>query len=263
MKIHAVNDLHLEISLWMPTPSTVVAADLVVLAGDIGRHTHGLEWARTAFADKRIVYVAGNHEFYFADMRGLAAQMRKAALDLGIDFLDNGEVVVGGMRFLGCTLWTDFALFEEEERNARAMEEAGTKMGDFRHIMAGRRDGGYGKNKLIPFTPAMSRKRHLASRAWLEGELARPHDGPTVVVTHHAPSARSLSYQEPSWLLDAAYASDLDHLMGEEQVRLWGHGHTHLATDYELKGTRVVSNPRGYVPGEVVGEFKPELVVRI
>jgi len=70
-----------------------------------------------------------------------------------------------------------------------------------------------------------------------------------VVVTHHAPSARSLTYQEPSWLLDSAYASNLDHLMGEERVRLWVHGHTHLATDYEVMGTRVVSNPRGYVPG--------------
>lgn len=263
MRLHILSDLHLEFARWpREVDLNAIDADVTVLAGDIGVGLEGVVWALAAFR-RPVIYVLGNHEYYGQRlMPELLAAARAKCRGTHVHVLENDAVAIDGVRFLGCTLWTDFALFGEEERNARAMEEAGMKMTDFRHIMAGRRDGGYGKNKLIPLTPAMARERHFASRAWLETELARPHDGPTVVVTHHAPSARSLTYQEPSWLLDAAYASNLEHLMGESQVRLWVHGHTHLATDYKLKGTRVVSNPRGYVPGEMVGEFQPELVVK-
>lgn len=264
MRLHILNDLHLEFARWpREVDVNAVDADVTVLAGDIGVGLQGVAWALAAIR-RPVIYVLGNHEYYGQRlMPELLAAARTKCRGTHVHLLENDAVVIEGVRFLGCTLWTDFALFEEEERNVRAMEVAGMKMGDFRRIMVGRRDGGYGKNKLIPFTPAMARERHLASRAWLERELATPHDGPTVVVTHHAPSARSLPYQEPSWLLDAAYASDLERLMGEERVRLWVHGHTHLATDYEIKGTRVVSNPRGYVPGEVVGEFQPGRVMKV
>lgn len=264
MRLHILNDLHLEFARWpREVDLNAIDADVTVLAGDIGVGLQGITWALSSFR-RPVFYVLGNHEYYGQRlMPELLAAAREKCRGTQVHLLENDAVVIDGVRFLGCTLWTDFALFEEEERNVRAMEVAGMKMGDFRHIIAGRRDGGYGKNKLIPLTPVMSRERHLALRAWLEGELAKPHDGPTVVVTHHAPSARSLTYQEPSWLLDAVYASNLDHLMGEERVRLWVHGHTHLAADYEIGGTRVVSNPRGYVPGEMVGDFKPILVVRV
>ncbi|PWB41494.1 MAG: metallo-dependent phosphatase [Rhodocyclales bacterium] len=254
MRIYAVSDLHIEMSNWMPTPSAVAAADLVVLAGDIGRHTHGLEWARTAFADKRIVYVAGNHEFYFADMRGLAAQMRKAALDLGIDFLDNDEVVVGGVRFLGGTLWTDFELFGPEAAFA-ARRQAARSMNDFRTIRTG--SGGY-------LLPEQTVELHRTSRAWLEGKLAEPFAGKTVVVTHHAPSLASIAPWWQNDLLTAAFASHLDPLVA--RADLWLHGHTHAFADHRIGDCRVVCNPRGYARDgralEATG-WNPELVVEV
>jgi predicted phosphodiesterase len=264
VRLHIVNDLHLEFARWpREVDLNAIDADVTVLAGDIGVGLGGVTWALAAFR-RPVIYVLGNHEYYGQRlMPELLAAARAKCRGTHVYLLENDAVAIDGVRFLGCTLWTDFALFEEEERNLRAMEEAGMKMGDFRHIIAGRRDGGYGKNKLIPFTPAMARARHLASRAWLEGELAKPHDGPTVVVTHHAPSARSLAYQEPTWLLDAAYASNLEHLMDKRRVRLWVHGHTHLATDYQVADTRIISNPRGYLPTEPVGAFDLALTLEI
>lgn len=264
MRLHILNDLHLEFARWpREVDVNAIDADVTVLAGDIGVGLQGVTWALSAFC-RPVVYVLGNHEYYGQRlMPELLAAVRAKCRGTHVHVLENDAVMISGVRFLGCTLWTDFALFEEEEQNVRAMEVAGMKMGDFHRIMAGRRNGGYGRNKLIPFTPRMAVARHLESRAWLEAELAKPQDGPTVVVTHHAPSAGGLTYGEPSWLLDAAYASNLDHLMGEGRVRLWVHGHTHLTTDYELKGTRVLSNPRGYVPGEVVDDFSPSLAIQI
>jgi hypothetical protein len=48
--------------------------------------------------------------------------------------------------------------------------------------------------------------------------------------------------------------------MGGDRVELWIYGHTHRASDLEVEGTRVISNPRGY-PHEPVDGFDPELVV--
>lgn len=61
-------------------------------------------------------------------------------------------------------------------------------------------------------------------------------------------------------MLDAAYANRWEDLMGDG-VPLWVHGHSHLAVDYEIAGTRVVSNPRGY-PGETTG-FNETLVIHV
>ncbi|MNR64509.1 hypothetical protein D3C85_1871810 [compost metagenome] len=62
-------------------------------------------------------------------------------------------------------------------------------------------------------------------------------------------------------MLDAAYANNCEGLMGGDRVALWVHGHSHVAVDYEIEGTRVVCNPRGY-PGEETG-FDPELVLTL
>ena len=120
----------------------------------------------------------------------------------------------------------------------------------------------------IRVSPAFSRLRpsdtlkwHARARAWLEGQLEQPHDGPTVVVTHHAPTLRGCRPEDASTPLLGAYASDLERLMGP-QVHAWVFGHTHLAFDERINGTRVVSNPRGYID-ELVDGFRPDFSVDV
>ena len=66
MKIHVLSDLHTEFADFEP-PDT--DADVVVLAGDIGVGTGGIEWAGQRFADGPVLYVPGNHEYYDQDIR--------------------------------------------------------------------------------------------------------------------------------------------------------------------------------------------------
>ena len=254
MRIYAANDLHIEIGFWMPTPSTVAAADIVVLAGDIGRHTHGLEWARMVFAGKRIVYVAGNHEFYGAEYHEMRRELRRTAHALEIDLLENDAVVIAGVRFLGCTLWTDFRLYGDE---FEAMDYARRRMNDFLRI---RFEG----SPSVTFRPEDSAVLHRQSRAWLEGKLAEPFAGKTVVVTHHAPSLASIDGQWRDDLLTAAFASHLDPLVA--RADLWLHGHTHAFADHRIGDCRVVCNPRGYVrDGRALERtgWNPELIVEV
>lgn len=247
VRIRVLSDLHLEFA-----PFTVpeVPADVVVLAGDIGVGTAGLEWAADVFAGTPIVYVPGNHEFYRHDVRELRPAMRRAAGELGIYLLEDASVVLHGVRFLGATLWTDF-LACGPGNEWFAQSEARRGMADF-HVVTvdGQR-----------LTPAQTARWHDDSRAWLARELAAPFVGPTVVVTHHLPTLRSVAPRFARSLLTPAFASRCDELVAQADV--WIHGHTHDAFDYEHLGCRVVCNPRGY-PGELAdGRFDAGKVVEL
>jgi hypothetical protein len=87
-----------------------------------------------------------------------------------------------------------------------------------------------------------------------------------VVVTHHLPSFESVAPKYQDSKLSACFASKLDHLMSGEKVQLWIHGHTHDNFDYELNGTRVLCNPRGYYTasnGNENASFNPYLVADV
>jgi predicted phosphodiesterase len=251
LKIRVLSDLHLEFRDWTP-PAT--HADVVVLAGDIHVGVDGLEWARRHFGSTPVVYVPGNHEFYGARLQDVLAALREAGERLGISVLDADAIVCEGVRFLGATLWTDFALYGREPgRIARAMADAQYGMNDFRVIR-------YGVTGL--FRPEQARDIHLAQVRWLETTLAEPFEGTTVVVTHFLPHRKSINAKYQGDALNPAFASDLDSLV-RPPVALWIHGHTHESCDYVVNGTRVVCNPRGYLPMEPNPGFQPDFVVDV
>jgi hypothetical protein len=161
-------------------------------------------------------------------------------------------VVIDCVRFLGSILWTAFALFGEDERFF-AMRQARRQMTDFSIIQNGGRQ----------FTHEDAIQLHTASRDWVAAMPAEPFDGKTVVVTHHAPSSQSVPARYARDLLTPAFASNLEMLMNGDRPALWVHGHKHESYDYEVYGTRVVCNPRGYAPDALNPDFRPDLVVDI
>jgi Icc-related predicted phosphoesterase len=247
MKLHILNDLHIEFGDFEP-PHT--DADVVVLAGDIGVGVAGVHWAASRFSHRPVIYVPGNHEFYKHDI-ALIDELKAAAPD-HVHVLDNDEVNIAGGRFLGATLWTDFALDGDSEQSF-AMQFAQQCMADFTIISNGARR----------FKPEDALKLHIKSRRWLASKLAEPYDGRTVVVTHHAPSARSIHDRYKGSPLSGAFTSNLENVMGADRVALWIHGHMHDSFDYEISGTRVVCNPRGYTPDELNPGFSADLTIEV
>ena len=222
---------------------------MVVLAGDVDHGTKGLEWARSSFPHQPVVYVAGNHEYYGEALPKLTDELRARAVSLDIALLENDVVDLAGLRFAGCTLWTDLGLFGPHPWVADAVLNT---MLDYRSIRV--------SPQYRRLRPADTIRIHKHSREWLESTLRDP--GPaTVVVTHHAPSARSLSPRYAQDPVSAAYASKLDDVVAELAPTLWIHGHTHHCVDYTIGRTRVVSNQRGYRDEEI--GFVPDLVVDI
>lgn len=247
MKIHVLSDLHAEFAPFEP-PRT--EADVVVLAGDTSVGTRGIDLAAAWFPDRPVLYLAGNHEYYSEAVPGLNRKLAAAAREAGVHFMENTELAIGGVRFLGCTLWTDFELFGERHYS---MDAARALMNDFRLI---RVDPEYRR-----FRPDDARAIHHHSLNWLTRRLDAPFDGPTVVLTHHAPSVRSVNPPYRENAVTAAYASNLEWLL-DGRAAVWIHGHTHQCVEYEIGGTRVISNQRGY-PEEPVEGFDPGKVIEL
>ncbi len=250
MRLHVLSDLHLEHARFTPPE---LDADVVVLAGDIAPGTAGIEWTRRQLDGRPVVYVAGNHEFYGHDLPGLTARLKDAARGSQIHVLENDAAVIDGVRFLGCSLWSDFD-FAGPENRASTMRICERLVNDYKQIRA--------SDPERPLRAQDTRDLHIASRAWLESCLATPHEGPTVVVTHHAPLVRQRPENPLMAAIGSAFATDLAGLMDGETVDLWIFGHIHRTVDTNVSGTRVLSNQRGY-PHEPVAGFDPGLLVEL
>lgn len=251
MKLQVLSDLHLNVEEF---DAPVAEADVVVLAGDIARPAKACVWAQRL--RKPVIYVAGNHEFYGGSIDGTVQELRTMCAGTNVHVLEGDELVIDDVRFLGTTLWTDFLIFGEGKERERAMEEARTLIRDFSRIRAD-------SSTERTFSPDDSAVLFRRAVAWLQAKLSEPFDGPTVVVTHHAPSARSIHPRFSGSLLNGCFVSDAEYLLDGDCVDLWIHGHTHDTFDYVAHGTRVVCNPRGYAKHGIDenAAFDPSLIV--
>ncbi len=254
MKLHILSDLHLGMQ-GLPHPQT--DADLVILAGDIARPAAAIDWAK-GFG-KPVLFVAGNHEFYGSSLSATRQALRDLSAGSNVTVLDDEAAAVGGVRFLGSTLWTDYGLETQPDRQAAARAEAMRFMYDFSRIKTD------DSAEAPLFTPEESARQFLRHSRWLAERLAEPFGGPTVVVTHHAPSKRSIHPRFADSLINGGFVSDADWLIGDHGPALWVHGHTHDSFDYRVGTTRVVCNPRGYVKNGVLenAAFDPGFVVEV
>jgi Icc-related predicted phosphoesterase len=254
VRLQVYSDLHVDV-VRRQVPPLPRDTDVVVVAGDTCQGVaEGFALLREAIPPNvAVVAVAGNHEFYGSSWLDEIDAGRRHAAGLGITFLENEEAVVAGIRVVGATLWTDYLLMGEFMR-ASAMETARVGMNDHRKIA-------WSTNPWLRFRPQEAALLHGRSTVFLRDALARPFDGSTLVVTHHAPHPRSLAARFAQSALNPAYASDLSGLILEAQPTLWVHGHIHSSSDYMIGSTRIVANPAGY--GRENAAFDPGLVIEI
>lgn len=290
MKIQLLSDLHLESNPdFMPSPAP--GADLLVLAGDIGSYQTGSALATAGDADfglarfspkhgwpTPVLFVPGNHEYDGLDFDEAHARLRQTCDRLGITWLEREVLQMGGVRFVGTTLWADFDALgplagkpipdplldkipahlhhpnSQFTRQLKAREKAFRAANFYLRKALTTRQG-------EPWLAEGLREQALQCQAWLGQALATPFDGPTVVVTHFAPSLHSA---DPRYGLvpgTAGFCNALDALL--PQAQLWLHGHLHCPSDYTLSSCRVVANPLGYAHKNEQLTFKPQVLINI
>ena len=191
--------------------------DVTIIAGDLCSSTR-LEAAIRACCDtfKKIVYVAGNHEYYRSSISDVKSMLGDLKIN-NFHYLDNSSCVVDGQRFVGGTMW--FGL--EPDTSLR------DKMGDFDSI-EGVGAVYYENEQFLEL---------------LETSVSRED----VVVTHHLPSYRSTPRQYMGDPTNCYFTCDVEKQIQKHQPKLWVHGHTHSSFDYTIGDTRIYCNPFGYL----------------
>ena len=284
MSVHLqlMSDLHLEVHPhFVPTPAP--AADILVLAGDIGSYQAGSKISDDDFGLARfspqngwptpVLFVPGNHEYDTLDFDATHTRLQEICQRLGITWLEREVVtlrdLIGGnapaVRFIGTTLWTDFDALAPTDVQAaqlknpladqlKARSKAFSAANFYLKKAFTTRHG-------IPFLAEQVREQSLICQTWLRNALAQPFDGSTVVITHFAPSLKS---SDPRYGLTpgtAGFCNALDDLL--PQANYWLHGHLHSPSDYVAQGCRVVANPLGYVRKNEQATFRPTCLVTV
>ncbi len=289
MNIQLMSDLHLEVNPdFRATPHP--SADVLVLAGDIGSYQPGsalaglpMDFGLSRFSPVAgqnphrpngwptpVIFVPGNHEFDGQDHDSTRQHLAKTCNRLGIVLLDDGVHVMGSVRFIGSTLWSDFdALGGEMTYKPRAYGEGETRRLRLRakafsaanHYLA----KFHSTNEGLPLMAEQVRELSLASQAWLTTQLHVPHPqgdgGKTVVVTHFAPSLRS---HDPRYGLQpgtCGFCNAMDDLLPLADA--WLHGHLHSPSNYRVGKCQVRANPLGYASSNEQRYFDPHGLVAV
>lgn len=243
MRLLVISDIHLECGKF-EFPAPMPEFDVAVFAGDIGQPiSAAAQWLSTQreigpLQNRPIVYVPGNHEFYGTEFKSNLAKGAEAAALADVDLLFRRTVIINGVRFVGCILWTDYRLYGTPKPS---MVYAGQTLNDHRLIRYREEGGHYSR-----FMPWHAAAEHRLDLTFVRHELAITHSGPTVVVTHHAPHPHSIASRYQGSPLTPAFASDLSNIIEEFQPELWIHGHDHGSHDYRVGRTRVFANQAGY-----------------
>lgn len=271
MRVQLLSDLHLERHPDF-LPAAVPEVDVLVLAGDIGSYQAGSalvdeDFGLGRFSPKRpgspwptVLFVPGNHEYDDLDYRTTHARLQEICERLGIVWLERVTHVMGHVRFVGTTLWSDFDALAADARDLRQQLQQRDKA---------YRAANYYLRKHTTFldgAPLLAegmRELSLQCQAWLRAELCKPFDGTTVAVTHFAPTLDSADPRYGRTPGTAGFCNGLDDLLPHAQ--LWLHGHLHCRNDYLVQtpsGTcRVLANPWGYASKNEQLDFRPELYV--
>ncbi|AVK77285.1 Metallophosphatase [Pandoravirus macleodensis] len=243
-------------------------------------------------------------------MADLALMMREACAPYAnVHLLDDESVVIDGVRYVGSTLWsripaalarrcakddndyhyihvsaperddgqddptkkkkspspwTFVDTYADGEDDQKCHDQSGSAHG-------GRKTASDTERLTVDDTNAL----HAAAVEFIEKEVAdavAADNQPVVVISHHAPSFKSIHKRYATSLLTCAFVTDLERLM-QSPVVLWVHGHTHTASDYKVAcdparpeegpSVRVVNNPLGYAEERLHSGYVADKVVEI
>ncbi|KAJ6254987.1 ser/thr protein phosphatase superfamily [Anaeramoeba flamelloides] len=265
--LQIASDLHIEMFYVEKLPSEFSSfvkpnADFLALLGDIGdpdEESYFNFLTEMSENFQEVFVVSGNHEYYRQkrnnkkkknfDSTNEAIDKICSKIEKGnVKFLNNISVQVilknRVVRILGCTLWSHIP-----ENNREIIK---LRLTDYRVIY---------QDDEEKITTKFTQKLHLESVDWIKKNLLLSKtlkEEQVIVLSHHCPTLQKVAKEDD--LLKPivnAFASDLESFFAiknsffmkkkNTNLKLWACGHTHHCFDFVLKGTRILSNPKGYL----------------
>jgi predicted phosphodiesterase len=237
MKLDLCSDMHLEFDPYQfknrSGAQVLVLCGDVVLAKHIDKYRSSIQTASQEY--QNVVAIAGNHEFYGMEWHKTHQVLQEFYSAFpNVHYLNNQACMLDGVWWYGSTMWThipppDQFVCERMMQDYRLIKYC--SKGTYRKLRAS----------------DTSKEYHNSIRA-LQGFLDKHRGDKVVVLSHHAPTHLSVHPQYSNNALNVCYHNHLGNfILGNPQVQVWLHGHTHHEFDYLIGNTRVVCNPRGYV----------------
>ncbi len=261
-KVIVMSDLHLESS---NMKIEKLECDILVLAGDISQDFSILPrfFQYNIPSETEIIYVLGNHEYEGRVAKKVITEIKELEKEFpNLHVLQNEAIEIKGIRFIGTTLWSNFE-GQGLQWKKEAKDWCKFNVIDFTYIFKENQKGA--EPKYISWKPEDMEKEFNKAYEFLEYELKKQEtECIRFVVTHFAPTDKSLDPQYKTGLHSAYWVNNLPELMGYSDY--WVHGHTHSSFDYDFEGTRVICNPRGYSKIYDLSqnnEFKKDLAIEI
>lgn len=233
-------------------------ADALIIAGDLTenaleRWPGAIAWLGQHYPTSKTILLPGNHDYYGGNLNGLDDELEKLCAASGCIFAQCRSVVFGEVRVLLTTLWTDMLIYAAEDGSGveDAMAAARAGMPDYRdRVICVSPERNF-------IEPSDTMALHHAQKRWLASELGKEWQGPTVIVTHHAPSAQAVIRMSP---LSPCFASDLEDVMEAYKPHLWLFGHTHQDLRVLMSGGTHLENVSLGYECEVKGRSIEEMV---
>ena len=258
MNITLVSDLHLDVSGFLELPG----GDVLILAGDICEAKElRKEFHQTKVLDRvpgafpcydffefecakyeKVFMVMGNHEHYRGRFDKTYFELQGLLPD-NVTLLENEIEEYKGVMFMGATLWTDL-----HKGDPLCAWHVKSMMNDYKVIQ----NHYPAKDVYHKLTPEHTAEVHFKTKQYFKMMLEEHRGKPFVVITHHAPSFQSVNEKfKHDTTMNGGYASEMsEFILDHENIKVWVHGHMHDPVDYKIGETRVLSNPRGYIPWE-------------
>lgn len=230
---------------------------VLIIAGDFLSPHHANKWVEftkeLSQRFSRVLLVMGNHDYWKADWITGPTDLQAIFDDNGLynfEVLDDEAIIINGFAIFGSSLWAGF-----DNANQEIMATAYRYMNDYRYMKDGGQD----------LSPNDTLTRHRTHVINLQKFSDSHKDYKKVVITHHAPSLKSIHPDYINDDLSHAYCTDLDDLIKEINPLVWVHGHVHNHQDYMIGGecdTRVIANPAGYFHEKSVG-YKNDFTINL
>lgn len=229
MKIQYLSDLHLEYFKENTDIFNFVKpeGDILVLAGDISSfynlHQIHIFLKQLSKHFKALLYIPGNHEYYFPKRKSRFQRRNKSFLYnyilylekkiSNLYFLDKGSICIDDICIAGCTLWTHCSL--EYLPSYIRIHEIDKKQYN---------------------------KMHQDSLQFLYNidQYCHEHKKKLIIVTHHCP----LKTPDQDLSNHCIYYANLD-FNKFKKVKYWIYGHTHKNQEVKINNIHITCNQYG------------------
>lgn len=224
MKIKCISDLHLE---FYEDPTRAFCNiidslgedfDVLILAGDIGYPFNDTFSKCIEYVGKKFktILVPGNHEYYclYKNMEKVDVKLAEICDEYGVVLLNQKTVEIDGIKFIGCTGWTN------------PIPSTYRNMNDSRRVFKNIEE---------------LRKIHSEHLDFLKREITPE----SIVITHHLPTFKLVHPVFKDCGMNDGFAFEYNSIL----PKFWFCGHSHEYNILQKENTIFYCNPVGY-PGE-------------